>query len=117
MSRRVFRTPPGVSQGALALVVVPALEYLGNVIVPLVADARSVVAGRCYLEDERLPPAAGSLVDNVEDFPVFRISEPLGATAYAYDVASDGQRILALAPIQSAVTLTVLVNWQAELKK
>ena len=47
---------------------------------------------------------------------LFRIIEPLGATAYAYDVASDGQRILALAPIQSAVTLTVLVNWQAGLK-
>jgi Tol biopolymer transport system component len=51
---------------------------------------------------------------------LFRILQPQGAFAYPYDVSSDGQRILALAPseINSGSTpLTVLINWQAGLKK
>jgi len=51
---------------------------------------------------------------------LFRISEPQGQFSYAYDVAPDGQRILALVPRQVAgdsASLTVVVNWDAELKK
>jgi hypothetical protein len=42
----------------------------------------------------------------------------LGAHVYPYDVSADGQRILALMPENSESTpLTVLINWQAGLKK
>jgi Tol biopolymer transport system component/tRNA A-37 threonylcarbamoyl transferase component Bud32 len=51
---------------------------------------------------------------------LFRIVEPLGTFAYPYDVAPDGQRILALAPAGGAGSTTplmLLVNWEAGLKK
>jgi WD40 repeat protein len=44
------------------------------------------------------------------------IVEPLGTFAYPYDVAPDGQKILALTPISAegvAASLTVIVNWEA----
>src|SRR4029077_16637431 len=44
---------------------------------------------------------------------LFRISEPQGQFSYAYDVAPDGQRILALVPARvtgDAASLTVVVN-------
>jgi eukaryotic-like serine/threonine-protein kinase len=50
---------------------------------------------------------------------LFRISEPQGQFSYAYDVAPDGQRILALVPARvtgDAASLTVVVNWDAKSK-
>jgi len=50
---------------------------------------------------------------------LFRISEPQGQFSYAYDVAPDGQRILALVPAQVAgdrASLTVVINWDAKPK-
>jgi serine/threonine-protein kinase len=42
----------------------------------------------------------------------------VGERFYPYDVSADGQRILTLKPeISEAAPLTVLVNWQASLKK
>ena len=52
--------------------------------------------------------------------PLFPIVEPLGSFAYPYDVAPDGQKILALAPSASGrdvAPLTVIVNWEAGLRK
>ena len=52
--------------------------------------------------------------------PLFRVVEPLGTFAYPYDIAADGQRILALTPNPSerdAAPLTVIVNWEAGLRK
>jgi hypothetical protein len=50
---------------------------------------------------------------------LLRISEPIGPHVYNYDVAADGQRILALTPESSddSKPLTVLINWQLGLKK
>jgi eukaryotic-like serine/threonine-protein kinase len=51
---------------------------------------------------------------------LFPIVEPVGFFAYPYDVTPDGQRILALRPSggeQDTRPLTVLVNWEAGLKK
>jgi len=51
---------------------------------------------------------------------LFAIAPPTGIFAYPYDVSPDGQRILALAPAAGeagASLLTVLINWQAGLKK
>jgi Tol biopolymer transport system component len=50
---------------------------------------------------------------------LFHIAEPTGPHLYMYDVSADGQRILTLTPESSelAAPLTVLVNWQASLKK
>ena len=51
---------------------------------------------------------------------LFRIAEPLGAFAYPYDVAQDGQRILALGSgggDQDVRPSTVLVNWAARLRR
>jgi eukaryotic-like serine/threonine-protein kinase len=51
---------------------------------------------------------------------LFSIAPPAGIFAYPYDVSPDGQTILALAPAAGeagASSLTVLVNWQASLKK
>ena len=46
------------------------------------------------------------------------IVEPLGTFAYPYDVAPDGQKILALTPSSGAVApLMVIVNWEAGLRK
>ncbi len=48
-----------------------------------------------------------------------RLIEPPAVLLYPYDIASDG-RILALAPVAGAATdisLTVLVNWQAALRR
>jgi hypothetical protein len=46
------------------------------------------------------------------------IVEPLGTFAYPYDVAPDGQKILALTPSSSDVApLMVIVNWEAGLPK
>ena len=50
---------------------------------------------------------------------LFRVSEPQGMFSYPYDVAADGQGILALVPVQvagGAASLTVLVNWDAQPK-
>jgi len=49
---------------------------------------------------------------------LFRTVEPLGPHVYPYDVAPDNQRILALVPASEHTTpLTVLMNWQAKLKR
>ena len=49
---------------------------------------------------------------------LFRIPEVFGARAYPYGVSDDGQRILALMPdAAEGAPLTVLINWQAGLKK
>jgi eukaryotic-like serine/threonine-protein kinase len=51
---------------------------------------------------------------------LFRTVDPLGTFAYTYDVAADGQSILALAPEgggSNAPPLILLVNWEAGLKK
>jgi Tol biopolymer transport system component len=51
---------------------------------------------------------------------LLRLGEPLGNFAFPYDVAPDGQRILALTPgggPGDAATLTVLLNWESKLKK
>jgi serine/threonine-protein kinase len=46
------------------------------------------------------------------------IVEPLGTFAYPYDVAPDGQKILALTPSSTdAAPLMVIVNWEAGLRK
>jgi hypothetical protein len=48
------------------------------------------------------------------------IVEPLGRFAYPYDVASNGEKILALTPAgseQNVIPLTVIVNWEARLKR
>ena len=51
--------------------------------------------------------------------PLFKIGEPLGTFAYPFDISSDGQKILALTPTSTAGdrALTVLVNWEAGLRK
>ena len=51
---------------------------------------------------------------------LMEIVEPLGTYAYPYDIASDGQRILTLKPggtERSSAPLTVLINWEAGLRK
>jgi Tol biopolymer transport system component len=49
---------------------------------------------------------------------LFRIPEFLGPRFYPYDLSGDGQRILALMPdTGEGAPLTVLINWQAGLKK
>ena len=51
--------------------------------------------------------------------PLFRVWYPAGMFAYPYDVAPDGQRILALMPSKAAEdnpSLTVLVNWDSKTK-
>jgi Tol biopolymer transport system component len=49
---------------------------------------------------------------------LFRIPEAFGYRVYPYDVSADGQRILALMPdAAESAPLTVLINWQAGLKK
>src|SRR5262249_51524394 len=51
--------------------------------------------------------------------PLMSVQQPAGAiAAYTYDIARDG-RILALAPVagEARSPLTVIVNWQASLKK
>jgi hypothetical protein len=48
------------------------------------------------------------------------IVEPLGTFAYPYDISPDGQRILTLSPVtgeRGTAPLTVLVNWDAGLKR
>jgi Tol biopolymer transport system component len=49
---------------------------------------------------------------------LFRITEPSGAHTYPYDVAPDGQRILALTngSEDNSSSLTVLMNWRSGLK-
>lgn len=50
--------------------------------------------------------------------PLFPIVEPLGTYAYPYDVAPDSQKILALTPsVSELAPLTVIVNWEAGLRK
>ncbi len=61
----------------------------------------------------------GSSVDVGEARFVMRLIEPPAAQLHPYDVAPDG-RVLALAPpsgAQGHVALTVLVNWQAALRR
>jgi hypothetical protein len=47
-----------------------------------------------------------------------RLIEPPGVMTYPYDIARDG-RILALVPVSGArnPSLTVLMNWQAALRR
>ena len=50
---------------------------------------------------------------------LFRIVTPIGPHPYTFDIARDGQKILALAPAQGAgdtQPLTVMVNWEAKLQ-
>ncbi|MEQ1761231.1 MAG: protein kinase, partial [Vicinamibacterales bacterium] len=50
--------------------------------------------------------------------PLFPIVEPLGTFAYPYDISADGQRILTLGSSdQDKAPLTVIVNWEAGLRK
>jgi Tol biopolymer transport system component len=72
--------------------------------------------------DGRLMTAAvrssGSTLEIGAPAALFRVAEPVGPHVYPYDVAADGQRILTLTPESSEGTpLTVLINWQAGLKK
>jgi serine/threonine protein kinase/Tol biopolymer transport system component len=51
--------------------------------------------------------------------PLFRVWYPAGMFAYPYDVAPDGQRILALMPsraVEDNPSLTVLVSWDSKTK-
>ena len=51
---------------------------------------------------------------------LFRVSEPQGQFSYPYDVAADGQKILALVPARGAgstASLNILINWDAEAKR
>jgi serine/threonine protein kinase/Tol biopolymer transport system component len=51
--------------------------------------------------------------------PLFRVWYPAGMFAYPYDVAPDGQRILALMPSKAAEdnpSLNVLINWDSKTK-
>jgi hypothetical protein len=48
------------------------------------------------------------------------VVDPLGAFAYPYDLGPNGEKILALTLAGSehhASTLTVIVNWEAGLKR
>jgi Tol biopolymer transport system component len=50
--------------------------------------------------------------------PLFQLVESQGAFAYPYDISTDGQRILALAPGEAtSAPLTVLTGWQAMLQR
>lgn len=61
--------------------------------------------------------AASALVFG-KPVPLFRLGWSSGPHAYSYDVASDGQRILALVPTNPAGSgLTLLLNWQAGLQR
>jgi Tol biopolymer transport system component len=62
--------------------------------------------------------AAGRGLEFGVPVALFRIIEPTGPHTYPYDVAPDGQRILALTADaeDNTTTLTVLLNWQAGLK-
>ena len=49
-----------------------------------------------------------------------QITDPLGMFAYPYDVGPNGDKILALTPAGSehnVIPLTVIVNWEAGLKR
>ena len=51
---------------------------------------------------------------------LMQIAEPLGRFTYPYDVAPNGEKILALTPAgteHNATPLTVIVNWEADLKR
>ena len=63
--------------------------------------------------------SAGDQLTMGTPVPLFKIVEPLGTFAYPYDVAPDGQKILAMTPTstEGARALTVLVNWEAGLRK
>jgi Tol biopolymer transport system component len=72
--------------------------------------------------DERLMVAAvhnlGGRLQFGTPSALFRIPLSFGAGYYPYDVSDDGQRILALMPeAAEGAPLTVLINWQAGLKK
>jgi hypothetical protein len=61
----------------------------------------------------------GTSVDPGDPRLVMRMIEPPALQLYPYDIAPDG-RILALTPVSGAATdisLTVLVNWQAALRR
>jgi len=61
---------------------------------------------------------AGGAIEFSPPAELIRIPEVFGARYYPYDVSADGQRILALLPDYSEnAPLTVLINWQAGLKK
>jgi serine/threonine protein kinase/Tol biopolymer transport system component len=72
-------------------------------------DGRLAVAG--------VRQAGGSIKFSAPTF-LFRIPESFGGRLYPYDISADGQRILALMPDSAeSAPLTVLINWQAGLKK
>ena len=51
---------------------------------------------------------------------LMQIVEPLGRFTYPYDVGASGEQILALTPAGSehtATPLTLIVNWEAGLKR
>jgi hypothetical protein len=63
--------------------------------------------------------ASGEGLEFGTPVPLMSVQQPLGAlSAYTYDIARDG-RILAMAPAagEAPSRLTVIVNWQASLKK
>jgi len=49
--------------------------------------------------------------------PLFPIVEPLGTFAYPYDISADGQKILTLGASDRDKVLTVIVNWEAGLRR
>jgi Tol biopolymer transport system component len=64
--------------------------------------------------------AAAQGLDVGSPVPLVPTMEPAGVFVYSYDISPDGQRILALAPAANEAggsSLTVIVNWQAALKK
>jgi hypothetical protein len=60
----------------------------------------------------------GTILEFGTPAALFRIPEFFGARFFPYDVGADGQRILAMMPDTTEKSpLTVLINWQAGLKK
>ena len=62
---------------------------------------------------------AGDQVTVETPVPLFKIGGPLGTFAYPFDISPNGQKILAMTPASTerAKAPTVLVNWEAGLRK
>ena len=61
----------------------------------------------------------GTATDLGDPRRLMRLIQPPSVHMYSYDIASDGQ-ILALTPVSGAasdISLTVLVDWQAALRR